>query len=203
MVELPDQDWLAFGFWLTAPDDTANGLHRIGVVYDGMDTYGYQAATGASDPLDGTATYEGSAAGYYVNGTESGVFTASASLKADFVEHMLEGRIDNFKDSRGAFIGSDTRADPNDPMHGGESDWVVRLRKTDITGTGGFEMPMPARRRVPRTACCGTASGTPSSTAAAIGSRCLRTTALRRRRLRRHSPPRAVSPETFGLSATR
>ena len=139
MVELPDQDWLAFGFWLTAPDDRANGLHRIGVVYDGMDTYGYRAATTATVPLDGTATYEGSAAGYYVNGTESGVFTASASLKADFVADMLEGRIDNFKDSRGAFIGSDTRADPNDPMHGGESDWVVRLRKTLINDTGGFD----------------------------------------------------------------
>ena len=51
MVELPDQDWLAFGFWLTAPDDTANGLHRIGVVYDGMDTYGYRAATTANGPI--------------------------------------------------------------------------------------------------------------------------------------------------------
>ena len=38
---LPDQDWLAFGFWLTAPDDAPNGVHRLGVFYEGMDTYGY------------------------------------------------------------------------------------------------------------------------------------------------------------------
>ena len=38
MVELPDQDWLAFGFWLTAP---MTGERQDGVVYDGMD-YGYR-----------------------------------------------------------------------------------------------------------------------------------------------------------------
>jgi len=38
MVTLPDQDWLAFGLWLTAPDDMVNGVHRAGVFYDGMDT---------------------------------------------------------------------------------------------------------------------------------------------------------------------
>ena len=40
-VALPDQDWIAFGFWLTAPNDAKDGTHRMGVFYDGMDMYGY------------------------------------------------------------------------------------------------------------------------------------------------------------------
>ena len=63
-------------------------MHRLGVFYDGMDTYGYAAATNITrtpdtNGLSGTATYKGSAAGYYVNGlTDSGVFTADANLTA-------------------------------------------------------------------------------------------------------------------------
>ena len=93
-VMLPDQDWLAFGFWLTAPDDAANGLHKLGVFYDGMDTYGYEAAKDLHRPraLNGTATYEGSAVGYYVNGEdESGLFTASSHLSADFSSQHVVG----------------------------------------------------------------------------------------------------------------
>lgn len=151
-VSLPDQDWLAFGFWLTAPDDAANGLHRLGVFYDGMDPYGYEAATNtlaAGQQLNGSAKYEGSAVGYYVNGDESGLFTASSHLSANFDvegtdnDNMLSGRIDNFKDSHGRFVGADTRTNPNDPMQGGENDWVVRLNAGAIatagtsTGTAG------------------------------------------------------------------
>ena len=143
MVMLPDQDWLAFGFWLTAPDDAANGLHRLGVFHDGMDMYAFsEDGDDAGKGLDGSATYDGAAAGYYVNGEESGLFTANAYLMADFghgnANGMLSGRVDNFKNSRGAFIGTDTRANPNDPLAGGESDWVVTLRETEIIDDGGF-----------------------------------------------------------------
>ena len=133
MVMLPDQDWLAFGFWLTAPDDAPNGVHRLGVFYDGMDTYDYAEATNLTGPdannLKGSATYAGAAAGYYVDGMASGVFTANSALTATFDangngnqeeagDHMLTGRIHSFKNSRGEFLGSDTRADPNDPRIG-------------------------------------------------------------------------------------
>ena len=143
MVMLPDQDWLAFGFWLTAPDDAANGLHRIGVFHDGMDMYAFsEGGDTAGQGLEGSATYDGSAAGYYVNGEESGLFTASAHLTADFGEDnangTLSGRVDNFKNGMGAFIGTDTRADPNDPMAGGESDWVLTLRSSEISLGGGL-----------------------------------------------------------------
>jgi hypothetical protein len=143
MVMLPDQDWLAFGFWLTAPDDAANGLHRIGVFHDGMDMYAFsEDGDAAGQGLEGSATYDGSAAGYYVNGEESGLFTASAHLTADFddgsTNGTLSGRVDNFKNGMGAFIGTDTRADPNDPMAGGESDWVLTLRSSQISPGGGL-----------------------------------------------------------------
>ena len=49
---------------------------------------------------------------------------------------MLSGRIDNFKNSQGGFIGDDTRANPNDPMEGGENDWVVRLNMGMIADDG-------------------------------------------------------------------
>jgi hypothetical protein len=143
MVMLPDQDWVAFGFWLTAPDDTPNGLHRLGVFHDGMDMYSFTDEGNAGQGLDGTATYDGAAAGYYVNGADSGLFTASSHLTAVFGDAnengMLSGRIDDFKDSMGAYIGSDTRAEPNDPVLGGESDWVLTLRSSGITGTGGLD----------------------------------------------------------------
>ena len=74
----------------------------------------------------------GSAAGYYVNGEESGMFTARAHLSANFVTHMLGGRIDNFRDSMGRYLGSDTRLHANDPMEGGENDWVVLLNNSNI-----------------------------------------------------------------------
>jgi hypothetical protein len=146
-VMLPDQDWLAFGFWLTAPDDIDDGAHRVGVFYDGMDPYGYEGATDTSgNSLIGTASYSGSAAGYYVNRMHSGMFTASATLTATFDtnnsgsadegENMLTGRINNFRTPDGTFIDSDTRASPNDPNQGGEGDWVVTLGAMGIGNDG-------------------------------------------------------------------
>ena len=38
---------------------------------------------------------------------------------------MLSGRIDNFMDTSGNYLGTDTADNPNDPMAGGENDWVV------------------------------------------------------------------------------
>jgi hypothetical protein len=128
MVTLPDQDWMAFGFWLTAPDDTAAGIHRLGVFSDGMDTYNYSAAT-----LTGKATYMGAATGYYVNRGASGMFTANAVLAADFDSNLLGGRIDNFRNSSGAYVDSDTRANPN---QGQEGDWYVGLPASLIGGDG-------------------------------------------------------------------
>ena len=134
-IMLPDQDWMAFGVWLTAPDNKANGEHDIGVFYNGMENY----SNAGDSTLDGTAKYTGDAAGYYVNGAEHGLFTATASLTATFAAgetDSLEGSINDFRDSQGRYIDSDNDATPNDPLKGGEGDWVVLLTSANI-GTNG------------------------------------------------------------------
>ena len=135
-VQVPDQDYMVFGAWLTVPDDNVNGEHRIGVFYDGMREY---VATDV-DRLIGTATYKGGAAGVYRDANDaSGMFTANATLTADFADAApgtLEGRIDNFRNSNGVYLGTDTAANPNDPTQGGENDWVVTLSSSAIVDGG-------------------------------------------------------------------
>ena len=106
-----------------------------------MQEYEYVPADG---PM-GSATYRGSATGVYKIGPgdepEAGLFTADAMLTANFLTttttpHMLSGRIDNFKDTRGFYLGSDTVANPNDPVAGGENDWVVLLTAAPILADG-------------------------------------------------------------------
>ncbi len=133
-VTIPDQDWVAFGVWLTAPDNKADGVHDIGVFYDGMETYNV-----ANSP-NGSATYAGKAAGYYVNGAAHGLFTADASLTAAFSDtaNSLSGTIQNFRDSQGRYIDSDNPNTPNDPNRGGENDWGITLASTDLNDAGTF-----------------------------------------------------------------
>ena len=144
MVMVPDQDWMVFGLWLTAPNDP-NGTHRIGRFFDGMDP-----TTEFPDSLTGKANYKGGAFGFYeidreekdgrLSTDEGGMFTAEAMLTADFGANnaagTLSGRIDNFKDLSGRFLGSDNRQFPNSPDGGGEGDWVVKLDSATI-GEGG------------------------------------------------------------------
>ena len=135
MVTLVDQDWMSFGFWLTAPDneDAANAIHRVGVFEQGMDTY----ALASINRVTGKGTYEGSAAGIYVDGDASGLFAAMATLEADFGDvntaGMLSGSIHSFRNTDGTYIGDD----PDNPE--GNSDWTVVLNSTEIgpgLGTG-------------------------------------------------------------------
>ncbi|MCE2476158.1 MAG: hypothetical protein J4F47_11545 [Alphaproteobacteria bacterium] len=146
MITVPDQDWMAYGAWLTTPDDTG-GTHRLGVFFNGMDTW-----TPATDSLDatnaaglrGSATYSGGAAGVYVDGPASGLFTARAMLTAvfdadmdgvdDADEYMISGRIDDFRGTNGVALGADTGDMPN-PEGRGENDWVVELGAFDFGAT--------------------------------------------------------------------
>ena len=136
-VTLPDQDWLAFGVWLTAPDNNVDGYHHIGVFYDGMEAY-----ANADTLVAGTAKFTGKAAGYYVNGTMHGLFTADASLTATFGNtDTLSGTIQNFRDSQGRYIDSDNPNTPNDPNQGGENDWGINLESTNLNANGTFGAP--------------------------------------------------------------
>ena len=159
MIMVPDQDWMAYGAWLTTPDDAA-GNHRLGVFFNGMDPYNpAQNALTASDKagLRGSATYSGGATGVYVDRTmnadgrtyteNSGLFTADATLTAHFDstsngtddaadtddtnDYSISGRIDNFRGTDGVFLGDDTQASPNDRT-AGENDWVVLLGRSHI-----------------------------------------------------------------------
>ena len=153
MITVPDQDWMAYGAWLTSPDDMS-GDHRLGVFFNGMDPWTPATATtlnaadtAVGDALRGSATYSGGATGVYVDGDDSGLFTADATLTADFdkatngaddaVDYMISGRIDNFRGTDGVYLGSDTQASPNDPS-AGNNDWVVELGAFDFgTNTDG------------------------------------------------------------------
>ena len=123
-----------YGAWLTTPDIAA-GTHRVGAFYRGMDPYaGDNAVFGVATAggLHGSATYSGGAAGVFVDGAETGMFTGRARLTANFDvnangsagdataaadrdDFMLSGRIDNFKRTDGSYLGTDNRRTPNDP----------------------------------------------------------------------------------------
>ena len=147
MVRVPDQDWMVYGAWMTTPDNTA-GPHRIGRFYNGFDVYDAGTNFTATDEagLHGTATYNGGATGIYVDGDESGLFTATATLTADFDvngndtqddgDYSISGRIHDFRGTDGVYLGEDTAATPNDPNAGGENDWVVMLGSSTLADIG-------------------------------------------------------------------
>ncbi|MCY4284907.1 MAG: hypothetical protein OXC65_06120 [Thiotrichales bacterium] len=181
MITVPDQDWIAYGAWLTTPDQT-HGDHRLGVLFNGMDLYAPAVVrnadndgdTNAFDPaapdgLRGSATYKGGATGIYVDGGDSGLFTANASLTAHFdkdstgtnvedTDYHISGRIDNFRGTDGAFLGDDTEASPNDPEGGGENDWVVLLTSAEFDSSTGDDV-VPGV--IPQHATEGSADGVP------------------------------------------
>ena len=156
MVMVPDQDWMVFGSWVTAPDDPG-GTHRFGSFHDGMHEYAYGSNAGG---LEGSAKYEGVASGFYSidreedtitthSSDEAGLFTASASLTVNFDvegtdnDNMLSGEIFDFKNVNGRYLGYDTQADPNHPDGGGDNDWTLKLGATAINEAGSFATDTP------------------------------------------------------------
>ena len=145
MVSVPDQDWMAYGAWMTTPDHPS-GPHRIGTFFNGFDVYPADSTNLAAGGLEGSADYSGGATGVYVDGTASGLFTATATLTATFDEdgngtadtgdYMISGQINDFRGADGVFLGGDTAAMPNDPDAGGENDWVVMLGASALNVIG-------------------------------------------------------------------
>jgi hypothetical protein len=83
--EMPDTTHLTFGVWLTeatVADDT--NTYEFGAFADGAT----EAATAAT--VNGTATYEGSAAGVKSTPAAVDFFTADATLNADFGNETTE-----------------------------------------------------------------------------------------------------------------
>ena len=116
MVDLPDADHLYFGWWLKEPDD-AEGTYAFRTFSGGTVPFsvGNKFTSGNNDELHGTASYEGRAAGQYVtkdfsggvlSGGRAGVFTATASLTANFGgndiavndQFNIRGSVSEFRD---------------------------------------------------------------------------------------------------------
>ena len=109
-VKVDDDDYLYFGWWKQVSKDTA-GDFTIGFRTLAGGTPVFPAANLTA--VEGEATYEGAAAGKYAmeSGSrlsptyEAGIFTATASLTADFgsdTEQLdLSGTITNFRNAAG------------------------------------------------------------------------------------------------------
>jgi hypothetical protein len=127
----PDAAYTYFGWWLNKPEKS-DGVHAVDVFAGGAGT----AALAPIEPeIEGTATYEGPAAGKYVTKTFSagvqtdaavGHFTATANLTADFGENTgnlgtIEGSIASFE--------LDDGASPS---------WSVMLEEAELEADGTF-----------------------------------------------------------------
>ena len=115
-----ETDFLLFGWWLYEDGDTI----RLSPL-----------TTGSSNPvaqvseLEGSATYKGEASGMYAILTgipDSGRFTASATLTADFGDASQDGTFSGMLDS---FKGAD----------GQDRSWTVELGEASISAASVFE----------------------------------------------------------------
>ncbi len=129
MVSVPDGNgYMTFGWWMRDDKTTASPLDNVVVFYNA--NAGRATAITDTNPLAGTATYEGGAAGKYAwqdvdeGSAHGGHFTAKASLTAIFTAEAgndtLSGSISEFR------IGD----------YGMDPDWTVTLSEAAISPTG-------------------------------------------------------------------
>ena len=142
MIDLPDGDYLYFGWWLSEPDGP-EGDFGFGAIAGGSDPFvtGNKFRRGHADGLEGRAVYRGLAAGGYAtidftggvpSGAAAGSFTATAELTAKFGgtsvaedDHFsISGSLTNFMD-----------VEEDDPL----DDWTVALERIDlVAGSASF-----------------------------------------------------------------
>ena len=135
MIDLPDADHLYFGWWLKEPAES-DGAYAFRTFSGGTDPFavGGKFTSGNNDQMLGTASYQGRAAGRYVtkdftggvlSGGTAGVFTAAATLAANFGgddiavndQFNIRGSVTEFMD-----------AGSGRPLEG----WSVTLNKVDL-----------------------------------------------------------------------
>ena len=123
VTDTPDGIYLSYGYWIKK--DSTNNIEALDVFR--IETGAVEAASGVT-ALNGTATYIGGAVGMYAIkkspgvDADSGSFTATATLTANFDTEMIGGTINNF----------------SGPTSG--SPWSIELEKVDLGGgtiTGG------------------------------------------------------------------
>ena len=135
VTESADTHYASYGWWIrkSADGKTFTASAFVDNKDDGT-TANVPAATGLN-ALNGTATYQGGAAGKYAlssstGGTnDAGHFTARATLEADFTVNTADDTTTNgITGMIDMFIGAD-----------GESrDWEVKLNGSPIADTGGI-----------------------------------------------------------------
>jgi len=122
--EKADSDYLAFGWWRQSTGTSHSGVEDFKVLYSGKKIYDDDSAVDSG--LEGTAEYNGHAAGNYVKGAKGGEFVADAKIEIDFGSNTevgsLDGTINNFRDASGGSLGT----------------WEVSVEDNDITTDGAF-----------------------------------------------------------------
>ena len=133
-----DQEFMSFGWWLQEPT-SPTGSYTFRYYADG-DAYGSQDDATALVLANGSATYNGRAAGKFViqeiddtgvTGGEAGMFTAAASLTATFTGGTDNGAAGNIMGTINGFQSDNAGVDV--------SGWSVSLNRqtTSDLGSGG------------------------------------------------------------------
>ena len=164
MIDLPDTDHLYFGWWLQEPAD-AEGSYAFRTFSGGTApfTVGNKFTSSHTARLLGTASYRGRAAGQYVtkdfsggvlSGGTAGVFTATASLTANFGgddiavndQFNIRGSVTEFKDvesgtSLEGWSVTLNKVDlaPGSATFGGTAGDTTTATLGGVTGTGTWE----------------------------------------------------------------
>ena len=138
--EVPDEDYLYLGWWLSEPDDP-EGDYAFTAFAEGTQPYtpGGRFTRGDPAALDGSALYQGLAAGVYAtvdftdgepSGGDAGSFTAEAELTAFFGGptvavsdyFSIHGTVTDFRDVDGDRLG----------------DWSVTLERIHLVAGNAF-----------------------------------------------------------------
>ena len=118
-VRVEDSEFMYFGWWARQNNSTGAWMYRTfhGPTESGED--GNRSTMEEISQLSGSATYQGPAVGQYSfyeplgSNSESGEFSARATLRANFDDNMVDGTIDQFTD---------------------HEDWTLTLKQRAITG---------------------------------------------------------------------
>ncbi|MDE0032591.1 MAG: hypothetical protein OXU75_05610 [Deltaproteobacteria bacterium] len=151
MVDVPDADYLDYGFWLKRTTDSDGA-----VTYNEVETFARSSideSTGTElDTVRGSAKYEGDAVGVYVHGVinsdgsresaTSGHFTADVNLTAIFGQ-VYEGANPSDSEAEGTIapnmVNTVTGTINNFELSGGEANtWSVAVEADRATGANMF-----------------------------------------------------------------